>query len=177
MRNILVVGFGAPYIRGLTIHPEKYSNGFPLLYFAVVKFQLILSISFRVTSAALGQSYGYPSTSNTTLKNTGFFFKGCGLISTRFLSISNNDTKCIYMIIFFSSQQSYTKQSKCKSTISELVLALYKSLYIQVYNIQSKILTYSNGMLNNKQAKAETLSADLFIKSLNNICIYKMRRV
>ena len=42
-----------------------------LLYFVVVWYQSILSISIRVNSLALGQSYDCPSASEVTLKNMG----------------------------------------------------------------------------------------------------------
>ena len=51
-----------------TIHPNNYTHD---LYFVVVRYEPILSISFRVTSLALGQSYDCPNTREVTLKDMG----------------------------------------------------------------------------------------------------------
>ena len=50
------------------VHQKKYVHG---SYFVMVEYHLILSISFRVTSLALGQSYDCPSTSEATLEDRG----------------------------------------------------------------------------------------------------------
>ena len=52
------------------VHPMICAH-FSYLCFVVVKYWLILSISFRLTSLALGQSYDCPSVSEVTLKNMG----------------------------------------------------------------------------------------------------------
>ena len=44
-----------------------------LVYFVVVRYRLILSISFKVSSLALGQSNDCPSASEVTLKDKVFF--------------------------------------------------------------------------------------------------------
>ena len=51
-----------------TAHPKKYTHD---SCFVVVWYHLILPISFRVTSLALGQSYDCPSACEVILKNMG----------------------------------------------------------------------------------------------------------
>ena len=50
-------------------HHKYYGSHF--VVFVVALYQLIFSISFRVASLALGQSYDYPSASEATLIHTG----------------------------------------------------------------------------------------------------------
>ena len=90
-----------------------------LLYFDVIISLLILAISIRVTSLALGQSYDCPSASEATLNDIGICWRTDDIATTK-----QNTTK---LYVFYGTYRKVSNISRTKSqnlSVSRPVLPL-----------------------------------------------------